>query len=532
MLGALALVAVAAGILAMAPSLGAPLFWPGLVGAALLLCRAVLHVAGTMLGGEAGEKSEAGAARATGQESEGGEAGGTSSAGGRVWHRSGAMLLGAVALPLLLVYLRDGLHRVTPWPAVTDLIDLALLIAVAGAQAGVVVYAAQGEVAPAQAPAGRTPARLAAVLALVPALLGTGAAAANPYEVARLTVHNGGPGVDPVAVAWPPGLHPVIVTMSSARFCDDDECRSWTLRTFSPAVMDNYGTVGIGADGSVAVAALTGGQDNGGPFIHYGRCTRDGCEQAWLPVRVAAEEFFAWPELAVTPTPGGGIAFALAMPNTDRVRVNFIRCQDMQCSEPERHQLGGVAGRVHGGMDASHGIRKRARLTVLPDGRPVASFWIADTVIGATCEPVGCADPRLTVRPAGADSPAWAPLGGVDDDVVSLSEHALHTGPTVTPLAGAGGDPLTRAIAVSGTAVYVTMAVPAVWPSRLRPHLGAAPQYWQQVLWRCPDAECTAARRIPLGPPGVPDWRSARLAVSHDGRVLVVTAERIILAQL
>jgi hypothetical protein len=235
------------------------------------------------------------------------------------------------------------------------------------------------------------------VVVLAAGLLPAGTAAANPYGAPAMSSHSGGPPGGAMAVAWPSGQHPIIVSGVGVRFCDDDPCTRYAVRNGGPPVIDGNGTAGIAADGTVIKAALTGGQDTGGPFIHYGRCARqDGCHEAWMPARASAEEPFAWSELAVSSAPDGAIWFALATPpahdQPGRARVEFklIRCADINCVRPERHVLGTVAGT----MDPNSGVRGRGRLSIGADGRPVASFRIEHAVHIATCElsraPIPC----------------------------------------------------------------------------------------------------------------------------------------------
>ena len=119
-------------------------------------------------------------------------------------------------------------------------------------------------------------------------------------------------------------------------------------------------------------AALSGGADYGGPFIHHARCTRDGCPQAWVPVRASAREPFGWPELAAAIAPAAAVWFVLAMPGGSEepgratYRIAFIRCAEVGCARPQRHP-GGTVRRT---PDDWTGGTSRAQLRIDADGRP------------------------------------------------------------------------------------------------------------------------------------------------------------------
>lgn len=499
---------------------------------------------------------------------------------GRVLGTAGAFLLGGVVLPLIGAVLLGKLRASRVLPAVLDVADAVFLVAVLAAQSAILAYvylqrrdpagltdsspveddrAGPDRAAADSAQAGSAdldavdarldaiagepsrPKRLqpwpaaAAVLVLVlVALLPTAVAAANPYQAQTMRSGGDGPPGGAMTLAWPSGQHPVIVTNVGVRYCDDDLCEKYVTRNGGPPVMDRYGTAGIAADGTVVKGALTGGQENGGPFIHYGRCTRQGgCQEAWLAARASAEEPFVWSRLAVSSAPDGALWFALAVPpphdweGPATIEFKMIRCPDMKCERPQRYSLGTVPG----GMGTGMGRQEYGRLSIGPDGTPVASFLIGHAVHVATCAPVTCANPRVTVVGGGlADDAAWT-LREAADGLVWVSNGGLHLGEQgehIVRLVNSGFDKRSAAVATAGTGIYATTAVKAAEPFGVRLSFGPKPQYWRLMLWHCPDPPCERLRRIPLdifeGAPG-----PVALAVSDDGRVLVVREGRIIL---
>jgi len=204
------------------------------------------------------------------------------------------------------------------------------------------------------------------------------------------------------------------------------------------------------------------------------------------------------------------------------VEFKLIRCPDMKCTNPVRFSIGKVPGNV------SQGNRdeQRARLEVGQDGRPVASFWIDHSIRTFTCDPVTCANPRITVTYAGPSSAPWERVG---DNTVWFSAGALHTGDgRRVQLAMSNFAEKTAALAVSGNDIYAAMAVRAPAPTGLRLTIGKQPEYWRYVVWHCANLPCPNPRRIPLdvvqGPPA-----PVRLTIGADGNVLFVREDRTML---
>jgi hypothetical protein len=218
-----------------------------------------------------------------------------------------------------------------------------------------------------------------------------------------------------VAVAWPAGGHPVIVTSGGVWFCDDDLCDRFTDVSGGPLTIDGFGTASVGMDGTVVKTAVTGGPDTGGPFVQYARCVRDGCRQAWLPVRATGREkpgpLGVGAEATGAAAPDGSIWLFVAVPvdggKHGRYRFQMIRCGDVGCADPQRHDLGFADHTPEDGFP--HG--RRARLTIGADGRPVASFWLGWNVHRFGCEPVTCAEPRQTVGRATPPDAVWTVAG-------------------------------------------------------------------------------------------------------------------------
>ncbi|MEV6301858.1 hypothetical protein AB0M02_20770 [Actinoplanes sp. NPDC051861] len=381
----------------------------------------------------------------------------------------------------------------------------------------------------------------AVAVLIVPLLLSGGVAVANPLGAPVITTDEG-PAGGAAAVAWPAGQHPVMVTTMGVRFCDTDLCDRYTGQTGGPALWDVHGAAAIGADGTVAKAAISGGVGDGGPFVHYARCTRDGCPEAWVPVRRSAREEFddegGMVELAVAPAPDGAVWFFLAIPippakgtvaaNPDdefpagrRYRLTLIRCAGVPCAAPQRHDVGTIDRTPADGYPDG----RRARLTLTPDGSPLATLWIGYSLHQITCDPVTCANPRTADPSAAPPGATWLPPATLGGPAISLDTGLLRRDLDEQLLTG-------RAAAESGglartpTTLYAAEAEPGTRPTTgFQITVGTAPAYWRQVLWRCRDQRCT---RTPLDVyEGVA--RPEQIAPGPDGRVLIVREDRTLL---
>ncbi|GAA0806965.1 hypothetical protein [Spirilliplanes yamanashiensis] len=466
---------------------------------------------------------------------------------GRVAGTAGALLLGGVVVPLVLVYVRDLARPALDRPVLGGLADAALLTAVVAAQAGILAHtyllqrdvlrstgqesadlaAADARLAPlAAAEPRRVWPGVAAICA--PVLL-TAAVAVLPTGAPSVRSHGDAP-IGAVAVAWPAGRHPVIVGTAEVRFCDNDPCDRYVTRHGGPAVMDGRGAVAVGPDGAVVTAVVSGSADGGGPFVHYARCTRDGCREGWLPVRGSAREPFGWPLLAAAAAPDGALWFALAMPSPDGAAgaptygVTLVRCADATCAAPRRHRVATLERVPEDGFPDE----RRARLAVGADGRPVATFHIGQSLQQVTCDPPACTAPRRAAASAGPpDALLLTPerLGG---EAVSLKPGRLRLGGGGAVALSNGIAPGSGALAAAGGHTYVTSAVRTTRPGGPHVTVGAAPSFWRQTVWRCTGVRCDRHPLDVFGGPAGPEL----MAVGPDGRVLVVRPGRVLLATL
>ncbi|MEU8243420.1 hypothetical protein AB0C07_34635 [Actinoplanes missouriensis] len=471
---------------------------------------------------------------------------------GRVTATAGAFVLGGAAVPLFFAAITPPLPD--PVPAVLGALGATVVVAV---QAGILAHVCllpRDETVPAAAgidarlaalagahalPAADPPARslaaadprarflpwAGAAAALLGLLAPAAAAVVNPFHVPSVRSHGDAGSV--AALAWPAGGHPVIATWSGARFCDDDVCDRYTEQTGGPTVIDQTGAAGISADGTTVVKAMvSGGRDGGGPFIHYARCTRDGCPEAWVPVRASAREVFDWPELGVAVGPDRAVWFVLAHPAAAAYRMTFVRCPVGGCDRPQRYEAGTVE-RLAG--DDVYPAVPRVRLTVGADGRPVATVRTGSALVSVS------PDGRARGESAGFISPAvsaWAPPATPGGPAVSYEPGQLRVGEQLLNLPGGRLAPGSGAVAASGPAVYVTAAEEAPRPGlhltvgeRPDPEAPGGGEHWRQVLWRCDQSRCA---RQALDDVDRVEGPEAMVAAA-DGRVLIVRRDRTLL---
>ncbi|MFC7535179.1 hypothetical protein [Actinoplanes sp. GCM10030250] len=433
------------------------------------------------------------------------------------WTATAPVLLGGFGLALGLGWLSD---RLVP-QFLTAVAGVLILTIVLAATAGVIAIQAE----PRKLDAAPKRAWPAVAALAVPLLLGGGVAVANPIDAPVVRTH-AFYGLAPQVLAWPEGSHPVIVTIGGVRFCDTDLCDRFTGQTGGPALWDDYGTAGIGPDGTVVKAAITGGEDDGGPFADYVRCTRDGCPRAWVPVRASGKDKidgYGGPvELAANAAPDGATWLFVAVPVPGNLyRLSLIRCQDTPCTAPQRHDAGTIrrtpADRFKDG--------RRARLSIGADGRPVASLWIGHSLRQVTCDPVTCANRRTVDVDAGPPDAVWPTPVEAGQPVLSLERGLLRRAADEVIVTQEMA-PKSGALAVGGSTVYVTGAVTSERPSTgFSVTIGEQPEYWRQVLWQCGAIDC---RRTPLDVFEGPAQREL-IAVGPGGRVLIARDDRTVL---
>ncbi|MEU4689301.1 hypothetical protein [Actinoplanes sp. NPDC023714] len=458
---------------------------------------------------------------------------------GRVAGTAGAFLLGGILVPAVAAGLLPPLSPVFPalgWIAeVAGALAAAVVVAV---QAGILahVYLEQrghdriGEKGEAAADLAAVDARLddwtgprtrllpIAVLAAAALLVPAGLAAANPTHLPSVRSHADST-TSVAAVAWPAGGHPTIATMTGARFCDNDLCDRYASVNGGPAVYDGRGAAGISADGRTVVKAMvSGGPGDGGPFVHYARCTRGGCPEAWVPVRASAREQADRPEIGAAVAPDQALWFVLAHPAGPRWRMTFLRCGEVGCERPQRYE-GSSLERLT--WDDGPTTTPRVLLTIDGDGRPVATVRTGTAAASLTC----CDRPTTGSSFVGHPVSAWTMAGA---EAVSLEPHLLRVGDRMLDLPGGAVADRSGAIAVSGTSYLVTAAEETTRPG-LRVSVGATggtAGHWQQVLWRCDAGRC--AREV-LDRFGAAPQSPEALAVAADGRVLIVRQDAILL---
>ncbi|GGN38773.1 MFS family permease [Actinoplanes campanulatus] len=454
------------------------------------------------------------------------------------WREAGTFLLGGVVVPAFAVYLlpdfvaevvllplllvaqvglSSGLHMPRHPAVAADSADAAL----SADQADPAESAAAGS----ERVAGRKVRVWPGVAMITVAVLVAGGPAVAGRFGGPVRTNDGGP-YGPVAVAWPAGRHPVIVTEAGVWFCDDDLCEEFIDVDGGPSAIGGYATVGIAADGTVVKTAVTGGPDSGGPFLHYARCVPEGCRNAWLPVRANAKEKLdpmVRAEAAGASAPDGALWFFVAAPAEGRERGGYrfrlIRCADMECAEPQRHDIG-VTDRSPEDGDRNG---TRARLTIGADGRPDAAFWTGLNVLRFSCDPVTCANPRET---ANDDLPLQGIWSTAGDRSVGYFDGRLFQNGELTTVADGSPDG-TGALAVAGSSVYVAAALPTRPERGFHLSIGEPARHWRQTVSRCTGGRCDS---VPMDRYDGEPQREL-VAVAEDGRILLVRPGRIVLRE-
>ncbi|RZU73103.1 hypothetical protein EV384_1500 [Micromonospora kangleipakensis] len=439
----------------------------------------------------------------------------------------------SIAILLLLGVLGPAVLTGWAWERAGPLVDGRLpglglwlardvvLVLLAALQAGTFVVAYRNlpqprlaALSPASGAEGRVPRWAGLGFALVAMLLPTlvtGGVVTTGF-LTELSVRPGPLPRNLVALGWPAGRHPVILTYPAIYDCLDDECRA-TRRTKLPISLASPEGAVIAADGSVY--ALTGNR------LTY--CDpRRTCRSAPSPLDALAGD---WEAAAIALAPDGQILIGIAAPALDRgdgqlrredSEVGLIRCRDVHCTAPDITRLG-VA--QNGFADMSSAYYRRLLVGVDRRGRPVVAYrptggsmvWVG------RCDTPGCASAQLAL------------LGSPEQPGLPTEEElaSLHFDRLVPPC-----DRCTSAVSATvdrpGGGIYavaITYGRPDV-----RVRIGERTLLPRRaVLWSCADYRCWSPREVPLieaqewssNVPGPSSGDAFLLAANPDGRVVV-----------
>ncbi|GAA1418029.1 hypothetical protein GCM10009662_70770 [Catellatospora coxensis] len=381
------------------------------------------------------------------------------------------------------------------------------------------------------------PALVAALASLLlPALLGLGFAATDPWDSPHASRHGVSWSGEVLATAWPAGRHPVVVTDYGPHWCLDDGCHSVRSRSSEPlmlgapmpatAITPDGDVVSAGIRGRESQAVKTGGDD----AVQMQRCTAPwgpatarpkpgSCEDGITRWHSGGNEGQA--HLAVAAGPDGSVVVATARPlqvrsgARPRVQLAVTRCNTVHCNRRSLDVLGTVEVELSAwlpeGMVAAPAYAPLLELTLDASDRPTVLLrdpagrraWLA------TCPTAACDTARITE--------IGAPERATDQAVLL---------PGSTPRLVAGGDAITFhapvAIGAGGPGLYVLGT-----ESDLAAPVPLAPAEYgtgQLVLWHCPPGSADRARRVAL-PLLTGDLFHVALVTSGDGKVLVTYSD-------
>ncbi|GAA2362962.1 hypothetical protein Cme02nite_41250 [Catellatospora methionotrophica] len=381
-------------------------------------------------------------------------------------------------------------------------------------------------------------AALAAALAslLLPALLGLGFAAADPWDGPHVSRHGVSWSGEVLATAWPAGRHPVVVTDYGPHWCLDDACREVRSRSSEPLMLGApMPATAITADGDVLSAGIRGRENravktNGDDAVQMQRCTAPWASATARPKPGTCEDGIThWhsggregqSQLAVAAGPDGSVVVATARPLVvkagarPRTQLAVTRCNTVHCNRRTLDVLGIVEVELSGwlpdGMVTAPAYAPLLQLTLDGADRPTVLLrdpagrraWLA------TCPTAACDAPRITE--------IGAPERATDQAVLL---------PGDVPRLVAGGDAITFhapvAVAANGPGLYVLGT-----ESDLAAPVPLAPAEYgsgRLVLWHCPPGSAERARRTAL-PVLTGELFHVALVTSGDGRMLVTYSD-------
>ncbi|MEV0458614.1 hypothetical protein [Catellatospora methionotrophica] len=371
---------------------------------------------------------------------------------------------------------------------------------------------------------------------LLPALLGLGFAAADPWDGPQVSRHGVSWSGEVLATAWPAGRHPVVVTDYGPHWCLDDACREVRSRSSEPLMLGApMPATAITADGDVVAAGIRGRENravktDGDDAVQMQRCTAPWAPATSRPKPGTCEDGIThWhsggregqSQLAVAAGPDGSVVVATARPLVvkagarPRTQLAVTRCNTVHCNRRTLDVLGIVEVELSGwlpdGMVAAPAYAPLLQLTLDGADRPTVLLrdpagrraWLA------TCPTAACDAPRITE--------IGAPERATDQAVLL---------PGDVPRLVAGGDAITFhapvAVAANGPGLYVLGT-----ESDLAAPVPLAPAEYgsgRLVLWHCPPGSAERARRTAL-PVLTGELFHVALVTSGDGRVLVTYSD-------
>jgi hypothetical protein len=381
------------------------------------------------------------------------------------------------------------------------------------------------------------PALVAALASLLlPALLGLGFAATDPWDSPHASRHSVSWSGEVLATAWPAGRHPVVVTDYGPHWCLDDGCHSVRSRSSEPLMLGApMPATAITADGDVVSAGIRGRESqavktDGDDAVQMQRCTAPwgpatarpkpgSCEDGITRWHSGGNEGQA--HLAVAAGPDGSVVVATARPlqvrsgTRPKVQLAVTRCNTVHCNRRSLDVLGTVEVELSAwlpeGMVAAPAYAPLLQLTLDASDRPTVLLrdpagrraWLA------TCPTAACDTAKITE--------IGAPERATDQAVLL---------PGSTPRLVAGGDAITFhapvAIGAGGPGLYVLGT-----ESDLAAPVPLAPAEYgtgRLVLWHCPPGSADRARRVAL-PLLTGDLFHVALVTSGDGKVLVTYSD-------
>jgi hypothetical protein len=416
---------------------------------------------------------------------------------GRVWSSAVLLLLGVAAPALLAGWTMAEAERRT----VGELPGLALwlardlvLIAVAALQAKTLLAAyRQLSPGPELGPAGvgqddtvhrgRRLHRLAlpvgVALLLLPTVL-AGAVIASErlpeVSVAQRSDHG-----TLIALGWPAGRHPVVVSRSAIEDCLDDQCQALRKTELSLTVFKANGGVAVAPDGGVYALS---------------QHEVEHCDAQRVCRRAAGRlEVLAGSQLeAIALAPNGDILIATATPTprrkpsaespeTTAIALALVRCKDVFCEHPEVRDLGSVQG----GFDDRYSSSWFRTLMVGTDrsGRPVVGFRHLGMVWIGQCGTAACDAAQLGVQanPRDPGLPTDEELRSLHFDRLVHCDSCREASATVDrPGGGVYGITVEPA---PPAGVHIRVGQPTAPPNRA-------------LLLSCQDHRCSEPDRIPL----------------------------------
>jgi hypothetical protein len=202
-----------------------------------------------------------------------------------------------------------------------------------------------------------------------------------------------------LALGWPQGRHPVVVTEYGFHRCHDDDCSSSDFHKLT--FMRSHGSTAVGLDGSVLRADVF---RQGTDHLELTRCQpgRD-CESGRLELP-SITDYPPLPRIGLAVAADGSLLVAVVQQrdrNRAKAELVMYQCIDTTCVNPQRSVIATFEKKL------ADVYGRELNVTATPDGKVGVVFDEAEDAFDCAATP--CTDPQRkpAPNPLVSSDPGW-----------------------------------------------------------------------------------------------------------------------------